>query len=107
MGGGEEREGGVVCDGGVRGVGALRERERDETFGRISRKERGDGTKEREREEDSVRSERERERALARIFRLLKKMQIFENAFRIARDCRGQPGSRVRAGVGGQNAMTG
>ena len=106
----EKRErGGVVCDGGVRGVGALRERERerDETFGRISRKERGDGTKEREREEDSVRSERERERALARIFRLLKKMQIFENAFRIARDCRGQPGSRVRAGVGGQNAMTG
>ena len=49
----EKRErGGVVCDGGVRGVGALRERERerDETFGRISLKERGDGTKERERE---------------------------------------------------------
>ena len=50
---------------------------------------------------------KERERALERIFSLLKKMQIFENAFRIARDCRGQPGSRVRAGVGGQNAMTG
>ena len=92
MGGGEEREGGVVCDGGVRGVGALRERERERWN---------------ERERKIQLEVKERERALARIFRLLKKMQIFENAFQIARDCRGQPGSRVRAGVGGQNAMTG
>ena len=58
----EKRErGGVVCDGGVRGVGALREREREREMkllgGFLGKKE----EMERKREEDSVRSERERE----------------------------------------------
>ena len=60
----EKRErGGVVCDGGVRGVGALREREREREMkllgGFLGKKE--EREMERKREEDSVRSERERE----------------------------------------------